>query len=1508
MAAPIWFDEKAYLSNKAAQLNTIKYDGKSDWTAADVTAAFGSMTAYEHFLASGNAENISPNTGFDVAEYLAAKAAQLNDAKFEGRTDWDEASVLASFNKAGISAWDHYVKYGTTEGINPSNGFDTSAYLEAKAAQLNAMNDGAGYEGRTDWTAAQVAESFQQAGISALEHYYLAGQSEGLTIPAVPAGEQVTTDFNPYEDSGNDPEKPGETYELTEGWDNVTGTANDDTFNAELGALNAQDRIDGGDGNDTLHAYVADSLLGGGNYAVNPRIENVENLFFTAQGSTTDGGGDNLTGAAIDFDRVQLADGKTMTIGSVDSRGDLSIEDVRHNSNKTVIRFQDADPGVGLEVYFRPQNIAAENPNTDSVMHIQLMDVRGAQEDGQPLKENPFDTFTFQYTDNSDVVRNVTLKLGRVSGDASYDDLVAAFNDALAASGYGDVISASLGTAFRSEASLDGVHYSSDLGYTVKLECSSGSITTRDENGVQLEGTGWGVSSGTMPDMGGITWGISANSATDCPLTSTTLELSGAGHVDFSDNAQCLPNLIQGSSAGDVIIGSTANANGVERIDVKMDEGSWLSALASTNEALRMVTVEGRDIDGDGKAENGSLFIGDWNGRGSLKGDGSASTWTDAASLLSSGANAGNVAGLVDVAVFDGASYAGDINVAASITSHSYDKYLKGVDGDESGLGNPPVDGYDGFAYNTGAGDDVINMTVSGAVAADNDFKLNINTGAGNDLVAFRYDDAITGNQGTSQKGLQNVTISTGEGDDTVWFYGGAKGTGGADSDGSAVISAGAGNDVIYVNQQEFFTGEDQRQLDSSAYNAVWVLNTTGTQVGIAGLEGATMNNDLSSGQSQFNVNVPQGSTLQVTVSFKGFEATVDVDGVNGTTVSADAVNQAIIRAVENDPVLGNLLSAKDGAGNSLIIESLINGQMTPGDLEISFGVRDADGKVTPGGITANNRYDPQFATDSSSNPFQGNNSTDTQAVVDGGAGNDLIVIGPNGERDVVVLGGGDDVLVGFKSGEDKLNVAGLLNAITEKEPFAQAGTVTTLTNNSAAITDFSKTLPDDKNEDGIYSQTEINTFLSEGTLKLGFTGAESGDKAVVLLHNQNAAGQHVYTILQVTPNGSDVSATVIGSLTLGAGESLDIRDLVVSNDLGAVDSGAGLPGITVTPGTDGKVPGVDSGATVSGTENNDTFDALSSDLKAQDGTQITKIEGGAGNDTFNVKGDMGSIVIDGGAGSDEVVMGKAGGTVTVAGVEKVDASAATNDVTVKHDGDNTLSSFTGGTGSDFAVADTANDATLEGGDGANMLMGGKLMFAGAASELRDGVYAESEAADLTGGKINAHVNTVFNGDSANWLGDAKKLFSDHNVLDAHGLDGADMVASSTMDTFLFQNGNISGKDREAPSAEATIHSFKVGEDSILLMGQGDMAKTVTSADSAFIGEISSAITVAKGNDNSEATITINWSELKTDVSAWNSQTLSDVAQTTIHLVGIQGWDGDTSDLADFFGTATQNA
>mgnify|MGYP007116389182 CR=1 FL=1 len=53
---------------------------------------------------------------FNVAEYLAAKAAQLNSDPDEPKSDWTEADVLAAFNDAGLTAWDHYTQYGMYEG------------------------------------------------------------------------------------------------------------------------------------------------------------------------------------------------------------------------------------------------------------------------------------------------------------------------------------------------------------------------------------------------------------------------------------------------------------------------------------------------------------------------------------------------------------------------------------------------------------------------------------------------------------------------------------------------------------------------------------------------------------------------------------------------------------------------------------------------------------------------------------------------------------------------------------------------------------------------------------------------------------------------------------------------------------------------------------------------------------------------------------------------------------------------------------------------------------------------------------------------------------------------------------------------------------------------------------------------------------------------------------------------------------------------------------------------
>lgn len=276
--APKWFDENFYFNAKAGQLNAIKYDGKADWTGTAVKAAFGEMSAYEHYMAFGNAENISPSAMFNVAEYLKAKADQLNADKFDGKTTWTEADVLKGFNDSGLSAWDHFIQYGMAEGLNPSNMFDVDAYLADKADQLNSTK----FDGKTDWTADDVAAAFKGAGLNPVQHYYLYGQGEGLTISTVPTDDRAVTNYNPYT-----PVNPGTTFPLTSAADTFEGTAKDDTINGVSSALsadrtlNAEDIIDGKEGNDTLNV----AMEGNFNGFTTGSMVNVENVVLTADGS-----------------------------------------------------------------------------------------------------------------------------------------------------------------------------------------------------------------------------------------------------------------------------------------------------------------------------------------------------------------------------------------------------------------------------------------------------------------------------------------------------------------------------------------------------------------------------------------------------------------------------------------------------------------------------------------------------------------------------------------------------------------------------------------------------------------------------------------------------------------------------------------------------------------------------------------------------------------------------------------------------------------------------------------------------------------------------------------------------------------------------------------------------------------------------------------------------------------------------------------------------------------------
>lgn len=181
MADPKWFNEEYYLTGKLAQLQSLDKQYK-DWSVDDVKKAFSDagLTAYEHFAQFGHSEWISPSADFDANYYIASKAAQLNEMAYGGRSNWTMQDVVDSFKAAGLSAWDHYAQYGFAEGVNPSESFDTDAYCAAKAVELNKQ----AYDGKTDWTVADVKAAFSAAGITALQHAAEFAETENINVPA----------------------------------------------------------------------------------------------------------------------------------------------------------------------------------------------------------------------------------------------------------------------------------------------------------------------------------------------------------------------------------------------------------------------------------------------------------------------------------------------------------------------------------------------------------------------------------------------------------------------------------------------------------------------------------------------------------------------------------------------------------------------------------------------------------------------------------------------------------------------------------------------------------------------------------------------------------------------------------------------------------------------------------------------------------------------------------------------------------------------------------------------------------------------------------------------------------------------------------------------------------------------------------------------------------------------------------------------------------------------------
>lgn len=135
-------EESFYFEQKLAQLKALDPALYGNWEVAQVQAAFAEagLSAQEHFDQYGWAEELSANATFDVAKYLAAKAAQLNEAAYEGKTDWTSADVVAAFQAAGLSAEAHFTQYGEAEGLEAQPVEGAPSTLTEALAKLTAAN------------------------------------------------------------------------------------------------------------------------------------------------------------------------------------------------------------------------------------------------------------------------------------------------------------------------------------------------------------------------------------------------------------------------------------------------------------------------------------------------------------------------------------------------------------------------------------------------------------------------------------------------------------------------------------------------------------------------------------------------------------------------------------------------------------------------------------------------------------------------------------------------------------------------------------------------------------------------------------------------------------------------------------------------------------------------------------------------------------------------------------------------------------------------------------------------------------------------------------------------------------------------------------------------------------------------------------------------------------------------------------------------------------------------
>lgn len=703
------------------------------------------------------------------------------------------------------------------------------------------------------------------------------------------------------------------TGSLTAGNDNLVGTSGNDVFEARgleqnamgilVNTLGTGDKINGAGGVNTLKATIINDAIWGGHTAVRPETTNVQNIEVTALTPVINLG-DGVAAQPVVLN-AQLMSG-VQKLHSVNSEATLIVENVFQNGPTQSIEIGMINTGNGgrattdagrqaesnLEVYFDERALNSIPAAGTEGIEFHVLD----QDAYDALGKNINATEATDALLTGFALGRLSFKVDGEIYDLTLDNPITETPETHAE--LVDLLNVKLAELVAATPALQGLELEFSVGNRF-FETNSAGQPVRSGIAIELKMKAESEDQNRLEllvpaEDGKSVIDFSLSESNNIYRASQDIDLQGPTGQPITSTI-LLDAVGRGSDGGYLKVGSMSegslSSSGVQVFDITVNRSSSVSWMDSTNDALHTVNLKNGST-------NGNLIIGNTHGG------------IDAFGGTGIAANVNY--GLVDVQNVN-SSLQGNFTLTAALTEEVVDRYLDLVDTQDG----PRADNVN-FNYNMGNNNSTLNLHVAEEAVVHEDFVLNINLGNGTNTLnlsildtAGAYADGFTANQGTIGADLwgnNNIHVTGGTGVDTITLAG----------NGIVTVNSGAGNDVIYTDN----TG------DKSSVQ----LNNNGTA-------------DVSNGPSYFQLY-----KHSITVNFLGFEVTLhDAFNQGNKTIYTDLdINQAVKRAINDDPVLSKLLKAEDGEGRMLEIESLIDGTHNAGALEITFTAPAGSGDPAP--------------------------------------------------------------------------------------------------------------------------------------------------------------------------------------------------------------------------------------------------------------------------------------------------------------------------------------------------------------------------------------------------------------------------------------------------------------------------------------------------------------------------------------------------------------------------------